>query len=245
MAVFERDFDFNIRVIDKNTYLTDKAILGFLEDIGGYHSDIVGYGLKNIEETKISWVLLHWKLKIIKRIKYGDGIHIKTWSSGSLRASCFRDYEVYNKNKELCAIATSKWTVIHLEKGLIRLTDDIIGKYQSEEKKVFDNFNFNKITEPQNSTLTFEYTVQRRDIDINNHMHNLCYLDLAYEALPKEVYENVCFDDVEIMYKSGAFLGDKLKCFYSQIENEHFVTIKSDDETKLHTIIKLSTKIDE
>ena len=71
-------------------------------------------------------------------------------------------------------------------------------------------------------------------------MHNLCYLDLAYEALPKDVYENVSFDNVEIMYKSGAFLADKLKCFYANVENEHFITIKSSDESKLHAIIKLS-----
>ena len=71
-------------------------------------------------------------------------------------------------------------------------------------------------------------------------MHNLCYLDLAYEALPKEIYENSSFNDVEIMYKSGAFLGDNLKCFYSQVGNEHFVTIKSNDEKTFHAIIKMS-----
>ena len=240
MAFLEHKFDFNIRVIDKNTFLTNKAILSFFEDIGGLHSDIVGYGLKNIEETKISWVLLHWNLKVIKRIKYGDSINVKTWSRGSVRSCCYRDFEIYNKDNELCAVATSKWTVYHLEKGLIRLTDDIIGKYESEEKCVFPTYNFDKLKQPENSLLTFEYTVQRRDIDINNHMHNLCYLDLAYEALPKDIYENVSFDNVEIMYKSGAFLGDKLKCFYANVENEHFITIKSSDESKLHAIIKLS-----
>lgn len=240
MAFLEHKFNFSIRDINKNTELTNKSILGFFEDIGGYHSDIVGFGLKNIEETKISWVLLHWKMKVIKRIKYGDSINVKTWSRGSIRSSCFRDFEIYNKNNELCVIATSKWTVIHLEKGLIRLTDDIIGKYESEAKTVFENYNFDRLKEPENNTLTFEYTIQRRDIDINKHMHNLCYLDLAYEALPENIYEGNNLDNVEIMYKSGAYLGDTVKCFYSNIENEHFVTIKSQDESTLHAIIKLS-----
>jgi len=239
MAIFEHNFDLNIRSIDKNTYLTNKSILGFLEDIGGYHSDIAGYGLKDIEKTKISWVLLHWKLKVLKKIKYGDSINVKTWSRGAFRACCYRDYEIYNKKGELCAIATSKWTIIHLEKGLMRLTDDIVEKYETEEKSVFPAFNFEKLKEPENSILTYEYTVQRRDIDINNHMHNLYYLDLAYEALPKDVYENISFENVEIMYKTSAFLGDNLKCFYSHVENAHFITIKNSDEDKLHAIVKL------
>lgn len=240
MAIFEHTFKFSIRDIDKNIELSNKSILSFFEDVGGYHSDIAGFGLKNIEENRISWVLLHSKMKVLKRIKYGDDIHVKTWSRGAVRASCFRDYEIYNKQGELCVIGTSKWTAIHLEKGLIRMTDDIIGKYESEDKCVFDSFNFDKIKEPEDSTLTFEYTVQRRDIDINKHMHNLCYLDLAYEALPEEIYTNCSFDSVEIMYKSGALLGDNLKCFYSQTDNEHFITIKSNDENTLHAIVKLS-----
>lgn len=240
MAVFEHKFDFSIRDINKNTELTNKAILGFFEDIGGYQSDVAGYGLKDIEKTKLSWVLLHWKIKVLKRIKYGDSINVKTWSRGAIRACCYRDYEIYNDKNELCVIGTSKWTLIHLEKGLMRLTDELVEKYQTENKLAFESFNFDKLKEPENDKLTFEYTVQRRDIDINNHMHNLCYLDLAYEALPKEIYENSSFNDVEIMYKSGSFLGDNLKCYYSQVENEHFITIKSNDEKILHAIIKMS-----
>lgn len=140
---------------------------------------------------------------------------------------------------ELCTIATSKWTLIHLEKGLMRFTDELVEKYETENKCTFDNYNFDRLKEPENSKLTFEYTVQRRDIDINKHMHNICYLDLAYEALPKDIYENTSFDNIEIMYKTGSLLGEKVKCYYSNINNEHIITIKSEDETKLHAIIKL------
>ena len=240
MAYIEHTFDFSIRDITTNTNLSNKSILGFFEDIGGFHSDMVGYGLKDIEKTKISWVLLHWKMKVLKRLKYGDTIHVKTWSRGAVRACCYRDYEIYNQNNELCVIGTSKWTLIHLEKGLIRLTDELLEKYQSEDKAVFGSFTFEKLKEPEESSLTFEYKVQRRDIDINGHMHNLCYLDLAYEALPQNVFENTSFDNVEIMYKTGSYLGDTLKCFYSYNNNEHIVTIKSQDEKTLHAIVKLS-----
>ena len=41
------------------------------------------------------------------------------------------------------------------------------------------------------------------------------------------------------MYKTGSLLGEKVKCYYSNINNEHIITIKSEDETKLHAIIKL------
>ena len=173
-------------------------------------------------------------------MKYGDEIHVKTWSRGAIHACCYRDFEIFNSKGELCVIATSRWALIHLEKGLMRLTNELVEKYQTENKSTFKDFKFDKLKEPDNYSSIYEYTVSRRDIDINNHMHNLCYLDLAYEALPKDIYENSSFDNVEIMYKSGAFLGDTLKCFYSQVDDEHFITIKSNDEKTLHAIIKMS-----
>ena len=241
MAFFEKDFYLTIRDIDKNTDITNKAILAFFEDIGGCQSDMAGFGLKDIEKTKLSWVLLNWTFKVIKRIKYdGRMFKVRTWSRGIKRASCFRDYEIYNADNELCVVGTSKWTLIHLENGLMKLNEDILNKYVSDSKCVFgDNFDFKRLREPENSSLVYNYTVSRRDIDINNHMHNLYYLDLAYECLPKEVYENNTFNNVEIMYKFGSFLGDNLKCFYSNADDGHYIVIKSEDEKTLHSIIKL------
>ena len=238
MAFYEKEFNMTIRDIDKDTYLTNKAILSYFEDIGGYCSNIAGYGLEQISETKISWVLLHWKIKILKQIKYGAPVRIKTWSRGPKLACCYRDFELYNSKNELCAIGTSKWALYHLEKGLMKLNSDIMSKFDVEDKIVMD-FDFKKIQEPTNYISIFNYTVLRSDIDINSHMHNLRYLDLAYEALPKEVYDNNSFNYVEIMYKKECYLGDNLKCFYLYINDEHIITIKSQDEKVLHAIIKL------
>ena len=52
---------------------------------------------------------------------------------------------------------------------------------------------FDKINEPNEYQFKMEYTVRRADIDVNNHMHNLNYIELANEALSnnnKYVNEN-------------------------------------------------------
>lgn len=241
MAYCEHDFYLSIRDINNKTEITNKGVLTFFEDIGGYQSDLAGFGLKQIEETRISWVLLNWKIKVLKRFKYdGKTFKVRTWSRGSKRACCFRDYEIYNSDGELCAIGSSKWALINLDKGLIRVTDDVLEKYLSEDKCVFGtDFDFPKLKEPEDYSNIYNYIVARRDLDINGHMHNLNYLDLAYATLPEDVYNNISFDNVEIMYKKEALLGEKLKCLYYECNGEHFVTIKSEDEQVLHSIVKL------
>ena len=46
-----------------------------------------------------------------------------------------------------------------------------------------------KISIPEKFSNEIIYKVARRDIDLNGHMHNLYYLDLAYEVLPQDIYE--------------------------------------------------------
>ena len=85
-----------------------------------------------------------------------------------------------------------------------------------------------------------KYEIARRDIDLYNHMHNLYYLDLAYEALPEEVYKNAYkFNDIRITYKKEVQYGAKIKCMYKQQENEHIIAIKSEDDKITHSIVKM------
>ena len=94
-----------------------------------------------------------------------------------------------------------------------------------------------KLKEPENSKLISEYTVLKRDLDLNHHVNNLNYLDFAYEALPKESI--VDFNHVEIMYKHESRLGDNLQLFYSIENNYNIITIKTKNTNKLNCIIKL------
>ena len=84
-----------------------------------------------------------------------------------------------------------------------------------------------------------QYKVKRADIDVNNHMHNLNYVDLANEALPEEVYREKHFDNLRISYKKEIKLGETVKCKYAYENNKHIVAIKSEDDKILHAIIEM------
>ncbi len=241
MAIFEHNFNIGLRDVGISNKVTDSTILGFLEDIGAMHSDEAGYGLNNIASTGVSWILLNWKLKIYKRPIYKDQLHIKTWSRKTERIYSYRDYEIYNSNNELVAIATSKWVLMNINlMKLTKVTPEIIEKYKPEyNRNVFsEEINF-KLQEPSSYISEFIYTVLRRDIDINKHMHNICYIDIAYEALPEEIYYNNNFHDIDVYYKKEIKLGETIKCKYSFDNEYHYIVIKNVDESITHAIIRL------
>ena len=196
--------------------------------------------LQYIKETKVTWILLDWKLKVINRPTYGQVLTVNTWGKGMNKFFTYRDYEIYDNNNNLCAIATSKWALIDTEKGkMSRLTENIINAYKPEKKTVFEENSLDKVKIPEEFSNTIKYEVIRKDIDINKHMHNLYYLDLAYEALPDEIYNKRPFDYVRITYKKEIKLGEKVNCKYVEQDGKYVIVIKSEDETVIHAIVEL------
>lgn len=217
---------------------TNKALLAIMEDVAGLHSASVGYGVLDIETKKRVWILLDWKMKVIKRPKYNDDIKAETWSRKVERLYAYRDFQLKDKEGNIIAIGTSRWILIDTDrKRPVKLTADIADLYESEtDKSVFPE-QIEDI-EYENYLFKKDYYIQRRDIDINEHMHNLNYLDMAYEILPEDVYKNKVFDNIRIVYKKEILYGEKVVCYYEEQGNKHIITAKSKD--KINAIIELS-----
>lgn len=238
--IFESTAKAGLKDIGKNNLIKNETILELLENTAGEHSDAVGYGVLNIEQTKASWVLLEWKVKIIKRPIYSEKLTIKTWGRYFQKAYTYRDFEIHNTKGELCIIATSKWALIDINThSIIRLTDELKNLYKPEEKSVFEEETLSKLEVPTEFTNQIQYTIGRKDIDINNHMHNTYYLDLAYEALPEEIYNERPFDEFRITYKKEIQLGSRVTCKYANKENKHTILITNEEKNTVNAIIEL------
>lgn len=235
----EHEFFIGFRDVNYSNELTNTAMLAYLENMGGIHSNMIGNGIN----SKYTWVLLAWKVRILKRPKFGDTIKIVTWSREMEKFYAYRDYKAYDAKGELICIATSKWVYIDIEKGkIVKVSQEVQELYQSEKIYAFEEqeSEFNKLTEPENKISNVEFKVTRNMIDTNNHLHNIYYLDIAQEVLPENVYLNEPINNLEIMYKKEIKCGDIVKAFYSYENNKHIITIKNIDETELHAIIILN-----
>ena len=134
--IVEQEYSIKLSEINRENEATNKAILGILEDVGGIHSNIAGYGLLDIKNTHLSWVLLDWKVQIIRRPKYNEKIIAKTWSKESIKFYAYRDFEIYDTKGNVIVKAITKWVLINIQtEKLTRITPEILGKYEPELEK--------------------------------------------------------------------------------------------------------------
>ena len=74
---------------------------------------------------------------------------------------------------------------------------------------------------------------------MNKHVHNLNYLNIAYELLPEDVYDGSELNNVEILYKRELKYGDIAKSYLYNQDDSYIIVLKSEDNSILHSIIKL------
>ena len=237
--IFERSYTVGNRDVGNNNKATNKAMLKYLENIACKHSDEVGYGINTIEQTGVVWILLDWKFNVIERPIYGQTIKVKTWSRKMEKCSAYRDFKVFDENENVLAIATTKWVLLDASTRKIqRIPEEFTAKYQSEpERNVFGE-EIEKLHEIENEEICMQIKTRRTDIDINNHVNNLNYLDLAYEILPEEIY-NSDLKNVRITYKHQTEPGEIVNVLYTKKENKNIITIKTENKEKLHAIVEL------
>lgn len=236
--IFENKVKIGLKDIGIEGLCSNKAILGILEDTAGFHSDCAGYGVSTMPQTKITWVLLDWKVEIHKRPQYGEELTVKTWTKHPERYHVSRDFEVINKNGESIILATSKWVFIDLQENSIKqVPNEVIEKYGPEdEKNAFEDEKLEKTKIPEEFDMEKVFEVSRNNIDINKHMNNVYFLDYAYNIIPFSEKE---FSNIRITYKTEIKYGNKVKAFYKQQEGKNIVVLKTEDEKKIHAIIEL------
>lgn len=238
--IYQEKFKIGLKDVAKKKQISNKAILEYLENIAAYHSDSVGYGINTSDQTHLTWLLLDWKVKVIKRPEYGEDLEIHTWSRDFVKCYAYRDFEVYDDKANLCVIASSKWLLVNHEIGkIVKIEKEMAELYQSETKKTVFPEEIQKIKLPNDYKNSIIYQTKRKDIDIIGHMHNLYYLDLAYETLPEEVYNKKQFNEIRIMYKKEIKLGDIVDCQYANEENRHVIVIQNQNKKTLHAVIEL------
>ena len=236
--IYSINYKIGLEDIGINNEATNKALLEIMQNVSGFHSASIGYGVLEVEYKKRAWMLLDWKMKVIKRPKYNEEIVAETWSRKVERLYAYRDFQLKDNEGNIIAIGTSRWIFVDIDRRRpVRLTADIADLYESETDKQVFKGEIEDINSNENYIFKKDYFIQRRDIDINKHMHNLNYLDMAYEILPDDVYNNKTFDNVRIVYKKEILYGEKVECYYEEDNDRYIVTAKIQD--KIHAIIEL------
>ena len=239
--IVEHKFYVGLREIGKDNLLSNKGILAALEDAGCKHSEMAGIGITNINETKRSWVILSWRVEVISRPKFNTTLTVKTWSRKMDKLFAYRDFNIFDEEGRLIVKASSKWVLLDYDTGkIVKLTEDITNDFELENINAFDNEKELETDFNYEINNRIYYKITKSQIDLNHHLNNINYLDLAKEILTESIDSYNRFD---VLYKKQIILGEEIYVYNCKSEDAKYIVI-SDEEDNLNikrarAIIKL------
>lgn len=235
--IVEKKYIISKESVNNTSEIKNEEILEILTDIAGTHSNLIGNNAEEFNREHKAWVVLLWKLIVLKRPKVGEEVLIKTWVRNSTGIYSVRDFEVFDSQGEVMIQASSKWCIMNLEtRRPMRFDKDLAEAYGAESRNIFEDFE--KTIMPEEFDEEAEYTVTEKDIDVNNHFHNANYLNAAYKSISDFDMNNQHFNNLQMEFKKEIMLGETIKVYCKNVDDKKIVVLKTED--KINAIITLS-----
>ena len=246
-GVFEGEYTTSFTQTGMHDELTNKSFLLLMENLAEAHSSYCNFSFNDLAKENATWVILAWKLRVFKRPEANEKVKVQTWGRFFNKVYVLRDFKFFNDKGELCAIATSKWCLLDTVKGRIAKMPENLDKIYMAmpEESVFNIKDLPRLFVPEGEPEDSDkYRIRRFDLDLNHHVHNLNYLNFAYEVIPMDVYMGEELNNVEIAYKKEIKYGETINSFLyvednKNDNNQEFLKdgINDDAENKIYTIV--------
>lgn len=224
----EQDFFVRLEDTGEGGMIENRAFLEMFGNAADVHGKSIGQG--SWDDKPFAWVVINWKLEVLRRAAACSTVRVRTWSQAWDRIYANRDYLAFDDRGETIARGTSVWMVIDKKRHFpMRMTEGIMDPYGSEPECV--NFPGNAYEKPDTLDVQAErsvlFTVPRCMIDLNGHVHNTAYLDMAKEVFP----EGAAQDRLEVCYRKEVKAGMKVLVEYAPRDGKHDVFIRGEDGT--------------
>ena len=206
---FEKQFE--LRYLEMNFLgeATPTAILALLEETAADHCNSIEYSLYNLLDQNIGWVLVGGYIQMERYPKYKEKITIRTWLSNYSTVRGIRENIIFDEDGRIIGRAKGLWVFFDiLKRRPVPIFDAIKSRwsFNSQESIVVDVSK--KIASIDQATYVDTFNVYKFDVDTNEHVNNIRYLNWVMDTIPKEVVEKNFLYSIDGRFIAEAQYGD-------------------------------------
>ena len=188
---------------DSRGNLTLISLANYLQDAADRHAIQLGVGMPVLAELGLSWVLHRMKITVARWPSLAEEISIETQPSGLERVYVYRDFRVYDQQRNLIVTASSAWLVFDVIKRTLATPaahfQDIFEPYRNLPFLSRPILKFHPVS--SENLLRTQVRARHNEIDTNAHVNNSVYFQWLLEPLTTEFLDtNTCLE-VEIQFK--------------------------------------------
>lgn len=218
---------------DATKHLTPTILGNYILDSAGLAAKEYGFGMDKLHETGVAWVVSRMSIRIKQLPKEYTTIKIKTWIQDVNQICTTRNYLVYDESDNVIAQATTLWSIIDRKtRTIVDLMEKstISAFIHEKEEPDFSLPRTRRIDMKKEKTNEYHYTVKYSDIDMNNHVNSMKYLQWVIDTLDIKTIEKG-IEQIDINYTKEALYGEELAIYQNTDEDTETFEIQKSNAT--------------
>lgn len=214
--------EFQIRryFVDMNEYISPMGIFGFMEVLATDHAEVLN--CNGSPKEGYFWILRSSKYKMNRMPINDEIVKVYTWPCGIVGLKSLRRFEFFVGN-ELIGKGYQYWVSITYDSKKPFISERYTNVLDDLDLDESDMFKLKKIRNPEGLMLNYKKTVLPKDIDSNQHMNNVRYIDVVYNSIPFELLKKYQIVEFHIDYLRECKVYDEVEVFSKQTDNIFYV----------------------
>lgn len=221
---YETAYEVRTHDVDNQKKMTIPSIVKLMQEAAMQNAIQLRFSIWDFEGLDFNWVLMRKQLKVNRAPLMGEKVSVGTYPSGFQRFFAYRDYCIFDKNGEILASSASTWLLMDLnERKVVPIPDFILSIEKDCPPKE------ECLPRPKGRLKRFgsveqqvQFQVNWHDLDFNEHLNNVHYIQWMLEALPKSVLDSGALQSFDIHYKAECHWQAQLEAQTSILEEGHY-----------------------
>ncbi|MCL2563930.1 MAG: thioesterase [Oscillospiraceae bacterium] len=225
MEILKRTYPLTASDVDCHGLCRLSALLQYLQNMATEHAVILGFdGERMLTEHNAVWMMVRMHLTLDRPIVWPEELTIHTYHRGvtARTAAVYRDFDIFVEDERV-GEATISWVLADIDERKILKPGQIPYLLDSPRPAVVKDRIPAKIKAPAEMTQEMVRAVTYSDTDINGHMNNTKYADVACDAIRYDLRKGQFISEVQINYLQECFPGDELLVLRGEADGVAYV----------------------
>ena len=194
--------------VDASGNLSILSLCNFMQEAAGKNARALGISATELHPRNYAWVLSRMAIRIDAYPRWNDRLQVQTWPSGIRRLLSLRDFLFVDGQANRIGACVSAWLVMDRDSRRMVRVEPFLGKLKPRsDQHVLPN-RLNKLHKLSSHEHTQRFTVSYMDLDGNQHVNNVSYIEWMLKGLPMEAQSSGILSGLEINFTAEALLGD-------------------------------------
>jgi len=208
--VWTEDFIVRDYEVDAAGRLSVLTLCHLMQEAASNHARARGMALAQLLTENYAWLLSRMLVRLTGYPAWGDRIRIETWPTGVDKLFALRDFRATNGQGLVFAAATSAWLILDTTTRRLTRVEQFLDRFVLDPDRRALPEKLLKLPRLKEADQERAFTVRYRDLDINQHVNNVSYLEWVLESLPFDLRKEARLAELEVNFLGEAFFGDQV-----------------------------------